>query len=103
MGWLLQEKSSIFSARQAALDFQILSLLLEELFPEAATRPKLIGPDPLHTPVIFESILKTDPEPLVYAADFARNCSELGVQLTGISHHEYDNHHGCNPRETEKS
>ena len=64
-----------------------LSKLIDELYPDENNRPKLIGPDVhgFHDP-IEESDGK---EKLTYMVDFADNCSELGLKLHALTHHEY--------------
>ena len=66
----------------------MLSNLLIELWPEPATRPKIIGPD-VHG---FHSDPLASPaeEPkLRFLKEFAPNCSQLGVPLHAATHHEY--------------
>lgn len=72
-------------------DHDIFGLeLLDELYPPSGLpRPVLIGPDPLHTPVIFRSVLHSDPEQLIFVRDFEGNASELGLELFALTHHEY--------------
>jgi len=64
----------------------VLQQLLIELFPDAASRPKIVGPDPhgWHD--------APDPEgdsKLEFLRNFTAECRALGVELFAITHHEY--------------
>jgi hypothetical protein len=82
------EQNTNFTPQQAAANFKILSNLLEELWPAASTRPKMIGPDVhgFHSDPLAGG--KVDAK-LPYLRDFALNCSRLGVPLHAATHHEY--------------
>ena len=74
------------SPQSEAEDFAVLQKLLVDLYPDAGLRPRIIGPD-IHG--FHESEASENVEKLNFMAEFAQNCSSLGVKLHGITHHEY--------------
>jgi heparanase len=82
------EQNKKYSPRQEALAFLALSELLVELYPHAPSRPKLLGCDGygFHYP---PSQGGKCADKLAFVADFAANCSALGVPLHAVTHHEY--------------
>ena len=81
------EQDRHFTAREEAEAFDTLRQLLVELFPDASSRPKIIGCDQhgFHHP---PSQNPDDEGKLVFMSDFAANCSEIGVPLHAMTHHE---------------
>eukprot|EP00041_Stephanoeca_diplocostata_P007397 m.105224 g.105224 ORF g.105224 m.105224 type:complete len:597 (-) comp16856_c0_seq3:464-2254(-) len=82
-----QDNSAETNFEPQALDFAVLSKLLGELYPDANTRPKIIGPD-IHGFHQGDDIV-TAKKKLVYLNGFAKNCSNLNVTLHALTHHEY--------------
>ena len=82
------EQNTVFSPAAAAASFRVLSQLLIELYPDAATRPRIIGPD-VHGFHADPRTSRADGAKLEYLAAFARNCSAAGVPLHALTHHEY--------------
>ena len=74
----------------SAADFLVLQQLLIELFPDAASRPKIVGPDPhgWHDAPDPEG----DPK-LEFLRNFTAECQALGVELFAVTHHEYSAKH----------
>ena len=68
----------------------MLQQLLIELFPDAASRPKIVGPDPhgWHDAPDPEG----DPK-LEFLRNFTAECQALGVELFAVTHHEYTAKH----------
>ena len=84
------EQNGAFSAASEAADFLVLQQLLIELFPDAASRPKIVGPDPhgWHDAPDPEG----DPK-LEFLRNFTAECQALGVELFAVTHHEYTAKH----------
>ena len=111
------EQCGVFTAAETATNFAQLSALLEELYTDATTRPRILGPDPwgFHEP-FPESDVNTvserwheeekgtdqhlaltsstrrhldGEERLQFIVDFYGNCTKLGVHLHALTHHEY--------------
>lgn len=76
------EQNTQYTAEQMSANFAVLHNLTTRLWPDAATRPKLLGPDPhsLHEPSGAQ---------LAWLAAFVQHCEALGVPLHGATHHEY--------------
>jgi len=74
------EVNTMYSPAKMAANFGILHNLTLELWPHAASRPKLFGPDP-------HSYHHVDIDS--YMADFVSECEKAGVPLYGATHHEY--------------
>lgn len=79
------EQNKAFDAPSEAADFKVLSELVNEMYQDKATQPKLIGPDP-HG---FHNADSVNQKAGTFLRDFAGNCSSLGVPLHAITHHEY--------------
>ena len=73
------------SGKDAAADFAILYQLLTELFPDASSRPKIIGPDPNG----WHSTPTADDKRLAFMNEFASELQRLKVPLFAMTHHEY--------------
>ena len=84
------EQNWRYSPAASAADFAILRDLLTELFPDAATRPKIVGPDchGLHNDPNGPGDGR-DKAAIRYLAEFISNCTALGVPLHAVTHHEY--------------
>jgi len=77
------EENEKYTGAQVAADFAILQTLLIKHWPDASTRPHIIGPSP-------HSFKQTGPDSkLEWIADFEDGCKKLGVDLFAMSHHEY--------------
>ena len=94
------EQCGVFTAEETARNFALLTELLTGLYPNETERPKIIGPDPwgFHEPFGGHSNQSDGREQrqrldaaqrLQFIVDFYRNCSQLGVHLHALSHHEY--------------
>lgn len=71
------------TADEEVRDFGILQALLEKLYPDAATRPKLIGPD---THGFHDFPL--DEAKLNFLIDFVAGCRANNITLHAATHHE---------------
>jgi len=80
------EENPGHDAESEALDFQILHKLLVEMYPDLATRPKIMGPDPhgFHDDNSTRATMALD-----FLRDFVTNTTKLGVPVAAITHHEY--------------
>ena len=76
------EQNSKYTAEKIATDFQVMQRLTERLWPAAATRPLLIGPDP-HS---YHSATDGAAE---WLGEFVSAAKRLGVPLHAATHHEY--------------
>jgi heparanase 1 len=78
------EQNTHLTPKQMAEDLAIFSKLLMEEFPDAATRPRMMGPDPhgFHVKSTDEAIYK-------WLAEFLAAAADLALPLYGITHHEY--------------
>merc|ERR1712100_369375 len=77
------EQDNKYSADDEAADFAVLRDLLLEQYPDASTRPKILGPDVhgFHT--------GADEKRLNFLHEFVEECQELDVPLHAVTHHEY--------------
>ena len=111
-------KNSKYSGDQIANNFAVLSDLTKELWPLPSTRPLLIGPDPhsfkqdgpnpttlkwiaevvdAHMPVQSKPAAEppsqhADPAPfstVFHCLQFLAGAKQRGVNISGVSHHEY--------------
>ena len=82
------EQNTHYTPDQAAHSFAILSKLLVQMYPDASTRPKIIGPD-VHG--FHGDPLTSAPEKpkLKYLQEFGPSCEAAGVPLHAMTHHEY--------------
>ena len=82
------EQNTHYTPDRAAQNFLILSNLLTEMYPDATTRPKIVGPD-VHG--FHGDPLTSGPEKpkLEYLNQFGPSCKAHGVPLHAMTHHEY--------------
>ena len=76
------EQNDKYTGAMTAADFAILYNLTLELWPDAAARPGLYGPDP-------HSLHDASGSQLNWIAEFLDGCAKLGVPMRGVTHHEY--------------
>jgi hypothetical protein len=81
------EQNNAYTAKEEAVCFRVLADLLKELYPDKATRPKLIGPD-VHGLKTDQDSLPTG-EKLRFVGDFGEAAAKSGVLLHALTHHEY--------------
>ena len=76
------EQNTKYTGKQSAVDLSVLHNLTKELWPDAAKRPLLFGPDPhsLHGPTGAQ---------LAWIGDWLDECKVLDVPVYGVTHHEY--------------
>ena len=80
------EVDGLYTGEGQARNLQVLQKLTEELWPEAAARPLLLGPDAAHQ----NSTRKHTPEPRdAYVRDFFAACAKLKVPIVGATLHKY--------------
>jgi hypothetical protein len=75
------EQNDKYSGAQQAASFKVLHDLTVELWPDAATRPVLFGPDP-HSYHHGSDSAK-------WITDWLDACKKLGVPIHAATHHEY--------------
>lgn len=83
------EQNTHYTPLEAVQNFAVLQTLLTELYPDAATRPKLIGPDVHgfhHDPFADRG---DDGVKLKYLHDFAATAVAQNLPLHAATHHEY--------------
>jgi heparanase 1 len=76
------EQNSRYSGAQIAQSFAVLHNLTIELWPDAAKRPVLFGPDP-------HSFHAASGDQFNWIAEWLATCAELDVPVWGVTHHEY--------------
>lgn len=74
----------VFSGSETAmLNFAVLGSLLKTMYPDAAARPVMIGPDP-------HSFKQNGPDDkLDWMADFMKTAAANDIPIFAITHHEY--------------
>jgi heparanase 1 len=83
------EVTGEYTPRKYAQNLLVLQALLVDLFPDAASRPKVVGPDIILRAFKDPNTTVSNNAALRYLAEFAANCSALGVDLYAVTHHEY--------------
>ena len=79
------EVDGMYTGEGQARNLQVLQQLTEELWPDAATRPLLLGPDAAH-----QQSPGGKPEPRdAYVRDFFAACATLKVPIAGATLHKY--------------
>jgi len=87
-GFELGNEQNGRGAEREAADFAVLRDLLVQMYPDASTRPKIVGPDGLG---FHDGSFHDGPEKkkLNYLHDFVQECQRLDVPLHAATHHEY--------------
>ena len=83
------EVTGEYTPHKYAQDLLVLQALLVDLFPDAAARPKIVGPDIILRVFKDPNTTVANNHALGYLAEFVANCSALGVDLHAVTHHEY--------------
>jgi heparanase 1 len=78
------ERNDEQSGASQAADLKILSDLLVRLYPDASSRPLLIGPDSHSIHTVEGAIVMME-----WVGDFIKAATALNLKLHAVTHHEY--------------